>query len=350
MLDNKTIAIVRLSAIGDVLNCTPVAAALRAAAPRCRIIWIVSPGAADMVLTNPDIDEVFVWSRQHWEELLRRGRFRMAWQAYKQLKLELKKRHIDIALDVHGLFISGVVTLATGAPRRIGLGGTKELNWAFMTEQAPVCPAQTHVIRRYLSILQPLGIVSDNTQMVLHVPATARRFAQEFLARAGVGPDERILAINPATTWASKNWPPEYYAEVIAAVHPKLRVLLCGGPDDRRLGRFIVEQAGVPVVDAIGATSLLELAALLERCSALICGDTGPLHMAVALGTPTVSIFGPTDPRRHGPLNGRHIVLQSQGNCRNCYKYHCRHPAESCMRAVTPAAVLQALDELLAGR
>lgn len=347
MLENKKIAIIRLSAIGDVLNCTPVAAALRAAAPQCHLTWIVSRVAANVLRTNPDIDELIVWSREDWEDYLRHGQFRQAWQMYQQLKENLQQRHFDLALDVHGLFISGLVTRATGALRRIGLGGTKELNWAFMTEQAPACHPATHVIKRYLSILRPLGITTGNTKMTLRVDAEADKFAGNFLEQAGVKPGEPLLAISPSTTWPSKNWPPEYYAQVIAAVQPRLRVMLCGGPGDRELGQNIMRLAGVPVIDAIGATSLLELAGLLAHSSILLSGDTGPMHMAIALGTPTISLFGPTDPGKHGPLGAPHIVLRGNSGCGNCYKQVCRSRDLSCMRSITPDAVCAAIKTII---
>ncbi|MEG6585408.1 glycosyltransferase family 9 protein [Dendrosporobacter sp. 1207_IL3150] len=347
MLANPRILIVRLSSIGDVLHCTPVARSLKEALPSCHITWIVGQVAADMVRFNPYIDEVHIWPREKWEKAMRSAKFKEAWQIWQDLKDYFKSKHFDIALDIHGLFLSGMVTAASKATRRIGMSNTRELNSLFMNEIAPMYDEDIHVIQRYLSILRPLNITTTDYKMTLETPKEADEFARNFLSTHGVKPTDKIVAVNPVTTWSAKNWPPENFAKVIQELAANNKILLCGGPSDKAVAEKIIELASVPVINAVGQTTLLEMAALLKLSNVLVVGDTGPLHMAVALGTPSVSIFGATAPSRFGPLDPGHIVLKGQVECAPCYKTVCKTKDIRCLKSVKPEAVIEQTLEIL---
>lgn len=350
MIHAKKIAIIRLSSIGDVLHCTPVARMLKEKIPSCHITWIVGQVSFPMVEFNPFVDEVYVWSREKWEKLMRQGKLIEAWQMLKKFKQEMAGRGFDIALDIHGLFLSGLITRLTGAPRRIGLGGTKEGNGLFMTEQARAFPQDIHVIQRYLSILRPLGLTAGNYDMTLCLSAEVREFAARFLAQNGVTEGEKIILINPATTWSAKNWPAEYFAETADSLASCAKIIICGGPGDAEIAKGVEAKVRVPVINAVGKTSLLEMAALIEKANLLIVGDTGPLHMAVALGVPTVSIFGATDPAKFGPLTRGHVVLRGTASCIPCHKMNCPRNNMVCMHSIRPEKVINSARRLLAGR
>nr|WP_092070031.1 glycosyltransferase family 9 protein [Dendrosporobacter quercicolus]NSL48100.1 glycosyltransferase family 9 protein [Dendrosporobacter quercicolus DSM 1736]SDM05313.1 lipopolysaccharide heptosyltransferase I [Dendrosporobacter quercicolus] len=341
MISNPRILIVRLSSIGDVLHCTPVARTLKEALPACHITWIVGKVSADMLRYNPYIDELYVWPREQWEQAMRSGKLKQAWRIWQQLRCYFHGKHYDIALDIHGLFISGMVTAASQSVRRIGLSQTKELNSLFMTETAPVQPAERHVIQRYLSILKPLNIAAADYRMTLITPPAANDFANDFLLEHGIGPEDRVVAVNPVTTWAAKNWPPDYFAQVIREISSYAKILLCGGPADQAAAAEIIKLAKVPVVNAVAKTSLLELAALLKRSAVLVVGDTGPLHMAIAVGTPSVSIFGATDPLKFGPLEAGHIALAGNTPCAPCHKTVCPRNDLRCLHSTDPATVIR---------
>ena len=339
--------IIRLSAIGDVLHCTPVARALRQFIPSAHISWVVGETAADILQDNPFIDEVVVWSREKWETHLRRGRIGEALRMWQQLRTMLSARCYDVALDVHGLFLSGMVAAASGAPRRIGLAGTRELNSLFMTETAPAVRPDAHVIARYLSVLRPLGINSRDYDMTVSVPAAAQEFAEHFLLDRGFFGGRPLIGIVPATSWPSKNWPPDHYAAMLNDIGRHSAVILCGGPADKAIAGYILAQTRVPVMNAVGQTNLLQLAGLLASCDAVVAGDTGPLHMAAALGVPTISIFGPSRSYRVAPLGSLHSVLTVAGGCRECGKQRCRHGQAVCMSDVLPCEVVAALEKVL---
>ncbi|MCX7781074.1 MAG: glycosyltransferase family 9 protein [Negativicutes bacterium] len=347
MFDNKRIALIRLSAIGDVLHCTPVARAIKKAAPSCHLTWVVGEVSQGVLTGNPYIDETYVWSREYWEKAMRQFHWGAALRYWQKLRQELPERRFDIVLDVHGLFLSGMVAAASGAPRRIGLGGARELNPWFMTETAPPVSAGSHVIWRYLSILEPLGIPADGYDMDLAVQPEAAAFAADFLAEHGCRPGEPLIAVSPRTTWDSKNWPADHFVQAVKALNQDGRILLCGGPGDRQLGQEIVDRSGASVINAIGKTKLTQLTALLARSHALLTGDTGPLHMAVALKVPTVSIFGPTSPEKFGPLPPGHIVLHTPESCPPCSKMKCPRGDLRCMNSITPEAVVAAVRRQL---
>ena len=347
MPDNLHIAIIRLSSIGDVLHCTPVARAIKKAYPSCRLTWIVGAVSTGVLVGNPYIDEVYVWSREHWEKLLRQYRFQEAIQYWRQLRDDLHERRVDIALDVHGIFISGLATIATGASRRVGLANTKEFNSFFTTDTTPRLPGDIHVIQRYLSVLRLLNIPDDGYDMTLIVSPEGQQFADQFLRHAHYNPARKLIAINLGTTWATKNWPVDYFATTAANLYRDGQILLCGSPGDHRLAENFIHQAGIPVINAVGQTQLPEFAGLLSRCDVLLTGDTGPLHMAVALKIPTVSIFGPTNPAVYGPLSPEHIVLKSNLECVPCHNQRCRLQDLKCLYDINPQTAIAAVRKQL---
>lgn len=347
MLTKTRFLIIRLSSIGDVLHGTPVAKALKTALPDCHITWLVGQVPSDLLSSNPYIDELLVWPRERFEKHMRSGQLKEAWQLWRALQCDLQRRKFDVTLDIHGLFLSGMIAAASKAPRRIGMNHTRELNWLFMNEIAPSLPEEVHVIERYLTVLKPLGIHSKEYAMTLHLPDEAITFANKFLHNHGVQEKDTIIAINPGTTWPSKNWPTDYYATIAKALKHNGHILLCGGPAEEALGKMIVEQSGISLINAINQTSLLQLAALISRSSVLVTGDTGPLHMGIGLNIPTVSLFGPTDPRKFGPLTGEHIILQESMECRPCHKQKCPLTHLKCMNALSPQRVITAVQTLL---
>lgn len=339
--------IIRLSSIGDVLHATPVARELKKAVPSCHITWLVGENPASLLACNPYIDTVHVWPREEWEKALRAGRLGEAWSLWRALKQDLAERAFDVALDVHGLFLTGMIAKMTGAPRRIGLARTREVNRLFMTETAPFPPESRHVIYRYLSVLRPLGIEARDSRMDLFLSPQDQDFASGFLKRRRLQPEKPLVALCPATTWPDKNWPSEYFAAVIDGLQDQAELLLCGGPGERLLAERIIRQVQAPVINGVGRVSLTEMAALLARSAVLLSGDTGPLHMAVALETPTVSVYGPTDPAVYGPLAGPHRILTGGAACAPCNKRRCSKGSSQCMYSVTPELAIRAIKEFL---
>jgi 3-deoxy-D-manno-octulosonic-acid transferase len=335
----KEILIIRLSSIGDVIHCTPVAASLKAAWPDCRTTWLVGEVAADLVRYNPHVDETLVWSRERFERRLRSGDLRGALAMWRELRGVLAARRFYAVLDVHGLFLTGMIARLTDTGRRIGMSDARELNPLFMNETAP--PLGRHVTERYLGVLRPLGIMPVDRRMTLAVPAAAERAADGLLAAAGRMSVRRLAVLAPGTTWPAKNWPALFYARTVRLLGRDFTAVLCGGAAEEPLGRTIEAAAGIPVINLIGRTGLLEMAALMRRAAVTVAGDTGPLYMAAAVGTPTVGIFGPTDPVRLAPPGEGNAVAVARQPCSFCHRMACPQGGGACMRAVTPEQVVR---------
>lgn len=342
---SKEILLIRLSSIGDVLHCTPVAAALKTAWPDCKVTWLVGEVCAELLQTNPDVDYAIVWSRERFEQHLRSGEFSKAYALWQTLKAQLSTKVYDAVLDIQGLFITGMIARLTQTKRRLGLRDARELNPLFMSETANALGS--HITERYLGVLPLLGIAPSTRKMTLVVPAAAREFARCYLAQAKIAAQDKLVVLIPGTTWPTKNWPPELFADVAGKLGRDFRIMLCGSKRELAMGQEIISKAGVPVIDAIGQTSLLQMAALLEQAAVVVAGDTGPLYMAAALDIPTVTIFGPTNPVTYTPFGRQHAYAVSKQECSFCHKTKCRLGSPVCMNSIQPAAVVKQVYQVL---
>lgn len=339
----KEFLIIRLSSIGDVLHCTPVAAGLKEKWPDCRITWLVGAVSADVIRCNPYVDEVIVWPREEFEKSFRCFDFHRAWSLWRQLRDTLSQRSFFAVLDIHGLFLTGVIAGMPQSSLRIGMKGTREGNSLFMTKTAAA--GGLHITERYLGVLSLLGITDCRQLMTLVVPEKSREFGDEILRQ--LSGEKKIAVLAPGTTWPAKTWPARCYAELAALLYPDFHILLCGGKADKAAGAEIEEKAAVPVTNVIGRTGLLELAGILAGADILIAGDTGPLHMAAALGIPTAAVFGPTNPAVYAPRGPQHVVLTAGISCSYCHKMVCPKGRATCMNDVLPTTVADAVVNLL---
>jgi len=342
---SKEILIIRLSSIGDVIHCTPVAQALKAAWPNCKVTWLVGEVCADLLTDNPHIDELLIWSRERFEKHLRAYEFTQAYQMWRQLQTDLAATTYDAVLDIQGLFLTGMIARQAKTCRRVGLKDARELNPLFMTETAPALGK--HIIDRYLGVLVPLGITPVSRQMTLTVPIVAKQYAKGCLAEAKVSEQDKLAILVPGTTWKTKNWPPELFAETARLLVPNFKIMLCGSKREQAMGQEIADKAGVPVINTIGKTSLLEMAALLEQATVVIAGDTGPLYMAAALDTPTVTVFGPTNPAMYTPPGSKHAFAVAEQPCSFCHKTKCHTAKNACMSCVRPETVVERVYQVL---
>lgn len=341
----KNILIIRLSSIGDVIHCTPVAKSLKATWRECKITWLVSEISADLLKENPYIDEIIIWSRERFEKYLREFKFKQAWDMWRDLQKKLEGKYFDVVLDIHGLFLTGMITWQTNTKRRIGMSGAKELNSLFMTETGK--PLGRHITHKYLGVLTCLGIEKVDTRMSLVIPESARQFAEHFFKEHDILLHKKVVILILGTTWHSKNWPALFFEKLVMLLAEDFRIILCGGRAEVAVGQQIETRVGALVINAIGLTGLLEMAGLMEKAAVVIAGDTGPLHMAGALGVPTVGIFGPTDPNIYAPQGEGNVILTSNLSCAYCHKRKCPKAAEAkCMSSITPEEVMHKVYEV----
>ncbi|SDF72801.1 lipopolysaccharide heptosyltransferase II [Sporolituus thermophilus] len=331
------ILIIKMSAIGDVIHALPVAHALKQTWPDCRITWVVERAAYDLLTNNPDIDEIILFDKPQFKSLA--GLIKHA----PALARLLKSRRFDLALDLQGLGKSAAITWLSGAPKRLGYCNMRELShWV----SSPVCGAHKdgHVVERYLDVVRALGCSVDEVVFPIHITLEEQGQAEIVARQAGLDISQRYVVLAPGTNWPTKCWPTAYFAELADMLYDASVIpVIIGGPGDRRLADEIVAGAAIPPVDLTGRITLKQLAHIIKRASAFVGGDTGPMHLAVAVGTPVVALFGPTDPRRNGPYYGSNIVLQSNRNCLLCWKRTCE---KICLAPIEPDKVLAAVHKV----
>jgi len=339
--------VVRLGAMGDILHALPAVTALRQAHPEWIIDWAVEPrwrallaaeGSVERGPAQPLIDRLHFASTKDWRKApLSRKTIR----EIKALRSALKAENYDAVLDLQGAIRSAVLGRLAGCRRRIGEAAPREwaARWLF-TER--VATTGAHVIEQDMELASAVaGDALKPATPWLPIDSTAEAWADQILAQAGSSP---AVLINPGAGWGAKRWPAERYAAVAQGlIDHGLRVLINAGPGEEPLADAIVQAtsgAATPL-----ASSLAQLIALTRRVALVIAGDTGPLHLACALGRPVVGIYGPTDPSRNGPFGNRFKVLRSPGSRRD----HTRRAApEAGLLTIQPDDVLRAASELLA--
>lgn len=344
----ENILVVRLSALGDCLHTLPLVDALRTAFPEAVIGWAIGEGVAPLLRDHPQVDSFHVLPRD-------RGTSRRVWmRRVARFRTDLRQGAWDVALDVHGLTKSGVVTRMSGAPRRIGLGGreSRELNRFFLTERAELPATPWHVVERNLSVLRALGVEPPTAPGPGRLPdyGEERQGLRSWTeARLGGRP---FVAFQPGTTWATKIWPESSYVALARRMPERFDldvVVLWGGKAEERAAQRIVGEADSPRVHAAPPTDLRELAALISLSSLAVGNDSGPIHLAAALGVPTVGIHGATDPARNGPWGAanRAVVTPTELTCRPCWKKTCRRGDLACLVLLPAEAVLEACARVL---
>ena len=337
--DPQRILLIKPSAIGDVVHALPILNLLRRRWPAAHIAWLVSTSCAGILDGHPQIDELILFDRARlagaWKNPMR-------WLDVFRLARGLRRRHFDLVIDLQGLFRSGWLTWSTRAADRIGLGDAREFAWLGYTRRTPRGPKERHAIERYLDAAEMLGCAREPVEFVFPTDDDDRRFVADLLATqsaaAGVDLRRGFAVLLPGTNWVTKRWPAEKFGELVETLRDRhgLASLVAGGPDASPLAAHI---AGA--IDVTCKTNLRQLVALLERAAVVITNDSGPMHIAAALGRPTVSLFGPTSPIRTDPFGKAAGVVRLDIACSPCFSRTCSHI--SCLRELPSDAVMHAV-------
>ncbi len=341
----NAILIVRLSALGDVVMASPLVRALRARYPDARIAWLVQPEAASLLEAHPELDEVIVWPRGDWHALARRGRWRALAREVRAFARRLRAARFDLVLDLQGLAKSGALARLTRAPRRVGLGSREGSRW-LMTEVVDAPPDDPRMGSEYRRLAEALGLDPADFDMAVGLEEADRAFADELIARHGLAAG--YAALCPFTTRPQKHWREERWRELAGRLHAQtgLPSVMLGGPGDHEAAAAIRAGAGDGLVDATGATSLREAAALIARARLVVGVDTGLMHMGIAFGVPTVALFGSTRPYLDTGRDDT-AVLHKDLWCSPCRRRPICGGAYSCMRLIEVDEVLAAASRLL---
>jgi lipopolysaccharide heptosyltransferase I len=365
----QKILLIKLSAVGDVVHTIPVLNKLRRRYPTARLDWLATPPIAELLRHNSAISNVIEFVRDDW-----RSPWRLTPLANSaRLAARLRAVGYDLVVDMHGQFRTAAFTLATGAPVRIGFDrprarlwdtsirampeqarkhawqGAREGSWLAYTNRIPVPSLDVHAVDRYLHVGPMLGLDQEAVDFSFPIPQSARLRIDTLLRARGIGDDVLLLTMAPGTIWETKHWGLEKFAEVACFFLKKgFAVILAGSRREREVCEAVAKLAP-GTIDLAGETTLSELAALIRRSTICATNDSGPMHLAVALDRPVVSIFGPTDPIWAGPYGRADAVLRVELPCSPCYLRvlsRCRH-GHACMTEISARVVIERLESTL---
>lgn len=324
--------IVRLGALGDIIHAIPAAAALRRAYPEARIDWLVDARHRAIVDLITVVDRPVVLEHSTpagWMEVTRR----------------VRQVRYDAAIDLQGLLKSAVLARASGAARVIGFSiwhlREKTARAFYTATDGRARLESDHVILKNLHLMSAVGVHDERIEFPFaHVESPALD-----AVRTAIGGESPFVLLNPGAAWPNKRWPAERFGEVAAFIREVrgLPSFVLWGPGEEGLAGAVVDASGGAARIA-PVTRLSDLIALCRAASLMVSGDTGPLHIAAAVGTPVVAIFGPTDPHRNGPWGRDDVSVSRFGGCGCHYERHCRRQAW-CLDGLGVAEVTAAIQQ-----
>jgi lipopolysaccharide heptosyltransferase II len=319
----ERILVIRLDLLGDLLFSLPAVEGLRRAYPAAQITMLTLPYTAPLARLHPAVDEVVAVDTNRIRAL--RGLLDpVTWQGYRRVWCELRERHFDLCVSVHGRMASLCAFLA-GPARSVGYADEA---YPFMLSD-PVAGGRyserMHEVDYVRRLARHAGARVSADGLDVPVPESARREAEALLREAGIGPGDRVVVVHAGSVNGSaKRWPASYWSRFADAVYARAeaRTVLTGAGGDEPIAQRVLAGASSPVVSLVGQTTVEGLVGLIARADLVASGDSGPLHLAVALGRPLVAVYGPTDPRVYGPYHPQAEVQVHRADlpCSPCYR------------------------------
>jgi lipopolysaccharide heptosyltransferase I len=350
----RRILIIKPSSLGDIVDAMPAVGAIRRRFKTAHLAWLVKAEWASILAGNPSIHQVISVP----------FRWRLAGQI-----IESVRANFDLVVDLQGLLRSALLSRASGAPERVGFSDAREGATFFYTRTVVVPPSTPHAVDRCLAVAAALGAEIDRPLFDLPSSPEAQTRVRQFLRDAGLAEDRAlpvrvrgvgaskecqrrtgphvkwegaIVVFHATARWNHKRWPPERFAKLADAVAQQgTTPIFIGAASERKEIDRIGAMMARPLVNAAGALTLPESAELLRRAAFCICNDSGPMHLAAAVGTPTIALFGPTDPKRVGPYGTGHRVIQKGIDCSGCGRNACVRD-NACMKAIEVDEVCEA--------
>ena len=318
------VLVVKLSSLGDLFHSLPAVHNLKVGLD-AEIHWVVQREYVELVERFSDVDRVVAFPRHH---------FLARWRSFVR---DLRDDEYEFIVDLQGLLKSAMVTRLARGKTRIGPSFRREGAGLFYDAVAGPRRKNRHAVEQNLDIVGYLGLQRLQPAFPVDFPKVDLR-----------GNQPRV-AVMPRSRWPSKNWPAECFAEVARRLQQALNasIFVMGGPADREVGNRIAQSLDGQGQNLAGQTDLIQTGSALQKMDLLIANDSGPAHMAAALGVPTLMIFGPTDPVRTGPYGAQHRVVHAALPCRPCLSRVCRRPGIPCLSGITPGKVAEAALEML---
>jgi heptosyltransferase I len=324
--DPKRILLILHGSIGDVTRALPLATVLRNGFPRSYIAWSVEPASQPLLEHNPAIDQIILFDR---------GR---GWRAFAPFLRQIREKRFDLVLDLQRILKSGLISCATGAPLRIGFNraDAKELNWIFNNLHIDAFDEAISKIEHYFKFTDYLGLAREAPQWDFRLTANERAAVQNHIASI----KRSFAVLFVGTRWQSKRWFATQIARCADLLHDRysLDVVFLGGESDRELADESMKESNTAVTNLVARTSLREAIGIIERAKLAIGPDTGLMHIAAAVRTPVISLWGATRPQRTGPYGYSDLVIQGRAPCVPCNRKRCRI-GRICIQSITTAEI-----------
>ncbi len=338
------ILIVRTDRIGDVILSTPVIKALRSAFPESYISMMVRPYTKDIVEGNPYLNEVIVYDKDKKEK---------SWLSSVKFAFMLRKKKFDLAVILHPINRVNIMTFIAGIPQRVGYNRkfgfllTKKILYAKHL-------GQRHELEYTLDVLRTIGIEPKDKSPFVPIRAESEKYIDDLLQKNKVSTYDKIIAIHPGASCASRIWPQDKYAKLADCLIDKYnaKIIIISDEGQKDITDKVLQNVrnSQGVIDFTGKTSISQLTSFLRRARLLISNDSGPVHLATAVGTPVIAIFGRKEPGvaplRWKPVGQRDKFLQKDVGCRVCLAHNCKN-GFNCLKAIMVEDVLSCVDEIL---
>ena len=337
MEDYRRILLIKPSSLGDIVHAMPTCAAICRAYPKARLTWLVKREWVGLVERIEGVDRV--WPVES------------TFKGWLSQVSPLRAERFDLVVDLQGLFRSAAIGWLSGSPLLVGFANGREGSPWFYSRRVPVPQVEMHAVDRYLLVAKAVGAEEGTPEFRFRIPQTDYDAVDRLLSRSGVTPGTSWVAMNVSARWQTKRWPAASFAEIADRLQQEGSgaVVMIGGPDERTDVAAVSRMMKTPAIDLAGATTVGLLPALLSRASLLITNDSGPMHIAAALGTPVVALFGPTSAARTGPYGPGHRVLTTELPCRPCLSRTCQNPIQlECLTRISPEQVIAPVRDQLA--
>ena len=331
MPDNpKHILIIKPSSLGDIIHAFPTLSAIRKTFPMAHITWLIKKEWAPILADHPMLDDII--------------EIEFSARKLTQIYNLLRARRFDVVLDLQGLLRTGILSWITRASRRIGFSDAREGSHWFYTERISAPRREIHSVDRYLRLASALGVQKHSAEFILPTSPTEEHRRRTLFSKGLITDASDVVGIAPSSKWVTKRWPAESFAAVADQLQEKskIRVVFIGSSHESDVAQ-VKQGMRTPVTDLTGLTTVGDLPAVMRGLRLLITNDSGPMHVAAAVGTPVVAIFGPTSQTCTGPYGDGHIVITASVECRPCFRRRCyNRNINECLTRISVQEVVQA--------
>jgi len=337
-MNYRKLLIIKPSSLGDIVHSLPVLHAIKKSFPASEIDWVVAKGFEGLLEAHPLIRKLWIINKDEWKKIARVG---ATVSEVRKLLRSLRAERYDAAIDLQGLFRSGFIAKGTGAPVRVGFREAREGSTVFYTDTVRGGRG-IHAVDRYLKIAAFLGC--DISEVRFPFPESAASLTDFLPASAFACGEYAVIA--PGARGAVKRWPARRFGKLAAAL--PLRSVVIGSKSDAPLAGEVVEESRGKAVSVAGKTDLKGLIEIVRCARFMVCNDTGPMHIAAALGVHVFALFGPTNPAETGPYGSSHTIITANLPCSPCYRRSCK--TAECMDRIKEGEVAAAVNKEFSGR